>query len=52
MAKPELQMCLGCNEKPAVSTKETVPLCAACAALAQEAKRGVEFDKGKKATLV
>ncbi len=52
MSKPEPQMCLGCNEKPAVSTKETVPLCAACAALALDSKRGVEFDKGKKAALV
>lgn len=39
------QMCLGCGANPATSTDGTVPLCAACAALAKEAKRGVKFEK-------
>jgi hypothetical protein len=39
------QLCLGCGSKPATSINGTVPLCAECAALAKEAKRGVKFEK-------
>ncbi len=49
MAKP--QMCLnGCN-KPAVPSKNTVPLCADCQALASGKSRGVTV-RGKDRTRV
>lgn len=38
------QMCLGCNDKPAVASNGTVPLCADCQRLAGN-PRGVEFAK-------
>jgi hypothetical protein len=42
------QMCLGCNQRPAVpNSGKTVPLCAECAALAAGKGRGVEFQKDK-----
>jgi hypothetical protein len=39
------QKCLACGVKDATSANGTVPLCAECAAKAQESKRGVKFDK-------
>ena len=44
------QMCLACGAAPATSTDGTVPLCASCAQLAAEKKRGVEFDKKSSST--
>jgi hypothetical protein len=43
----EKQMCMGCGTRPAVSSNGTLPLCSQCAAVAQEKKRGVEYDKDK-----
>jgi hypothetical protein len=55
MAKPSIdpnQMCLGCGANPATSTDGTVPLCAECAALAKDAKRGVKFEKREASQMV
>lgn len=43
----EKQMCLGCGTNPATTSDGTLPLCAKCAALAAQKKRGVEFSKDK-----
>jgi hypothetical protein len=41
MAKPIL--CVNCGEKPAVSSSDTVPLCAACKQQAKGKERGVKM---------
>jgi len=42
----EQQMCLACNQRPAIpNSGETVPLCSECSALAKGKSRGVDFQK-------
>lgn len=45
----EQQMCLACNQRPAVpNSGDTVPLCAECSTLAAGKSRGVDFQKDSK----
>lgn len=44
-APTETKTCMGCGAAPAQPGNKTLPLCASCAAQAQQAKRGVEFQK-------
>lgn len=45
--KTERPLCMACGEAPATSGGRTLPLCTACAALSNQAKRGVKYDKEK-----
>lgn len=45
----EKGMCMGCGERLAEPSDETLPLCSVCAKSAKESQRGVQFSKTRRA---